>query len=81
MDNHEGFKQLTSTSAGFYRLGFRSLGENSSSGYNTTPVNLIEKIYAASPHHQANQLNPNWTHAGIGTSGSFTDLVFGGNKI
>lgn len=81
MDNHEGFKQLTSTAAGFHQLGFRSLGENSSSGYNTTPVALIEKIYASSPRHQENQLNPNWTHAGIGVSGLFTDLVFGGNKI
>ncbi len=32
------------------------------------------------PINNKNQLNPEYTHVGIGISGNYTNLVFGGKK-
>lgn len=81
VDSHAGFNQYLSTEKGFRELGFGSLGENSSYGYILTGVHLIEWVYASDEPHNANQLNAQWTHVGIGVAGSATDLIFGGNKL
>lgn len=81
MDHHAEFRQLTSNSNGFYELGFRKLGENSSSGFSGNPVELVENLYAGSTKHQENQLNPDWSHMGTGVTSGFTNIVFGGGKI
>lgn len=81
MDHHAGFRQLTSNSNGFHQLGFRKLGENSSSGFSGNPIELVESLYANSPQHQENQINSGWSHMGTGVSGGFTNIVFGGGRI
>jgi len=80
-DIHAGFKQLLSTLDGYRQLGFGSLGENSSYGYQLLGVHVIEWLYAADAAHNNNQLDPTWTDVGIGVTGTATDLVFGGNKL
>jgi uncharacterized protein YkwD len=79
MDNHTGFQSMLNEN-GFSALGFNALGENSSFGEWGSSSNLIENIYASSSLHNTNQLNPEWTHVGIGISGTATNLVFGGKK-
>lgn len=79
MDNHAGFASIMNTE-GFQRLGFWKLAENSSEGYKD-PVQLIESAFGGSGAHNANQLNPEYTHVGIGVSGSYSNFVFGGKKI
>lgn len=76
-DNHQDFQSLISTPAGFAEMGFSGLGENSSYGYPFNATDLIEKEYAADKPHDDNQLNPSWTHVGIGINGVASDLVFG----
>ena len=80
-DAHAGFTDLINNQDGFKKLGFMALGENSSIGYHVEAVHLIEWIYAGDAPHDNNQLNPEWTHVGIGVSGLATDLVFGGRKM
>ena len=75
IDEHAGFNQYLNSPDNHF--GFRSMGENSSIGYKVLGVHLIEWIYAGDAAHNANQLNPKWTHVGIGVSGTATDLVFG----
>jgi uncharacterized protein YkwD len=65
---------------GFGKLGFSSLGENSSYGYLLEGVHLIEWVYAGDAPHDNNQLNSEWSHVGIGVNGTATDLIFGGRK-
>ena len=79
MDNHAGFQSMMSDN-GFEKMGFDALGENSSFGDFKTPLNLIEGIFKNHAPHDENQLNPEWTHVGIGVSGVATDFVFGGRK-
>jgi uncharacterized protein YkwD len=79
MDNHAQFQQLL-TADGFAKMGFNSLGENSSYGAFGDARNLIESIYAGHAPHDENQLKDEWTHVGIGVSGEATDFVFGGRK-
>ncbi|MCL4354706.1 CAP domain-containing protein [Patescibacteria group bacterium] len=81
MDDHAGFNNFVNNQNGFKVLGFWSLGENSSYGYDLSPTDLIEKAYGTSPGHNANQLNPGFTHVGIGVAGKATDFVFGGRKM
>lgn len=79
MDNHEGFQQLLNDN-GFEKMGFNALGENSSFGEWSSAENLITKIYGSSPSHNDSQLNPDFTHVGIGIKGRSTNIVFGGKK-
>lgn len=79
MDNHAGFREMLNND-GFSRMGFWKLAENSSTGFRGSPTELIENFYGKSSGHDANQLNPAYTHVGIGVSGLYTDLVFGGKK-
>lgn len=75
IDEHAGFTSYLNSSDNHF--GFHYMGENSSIGYRVLGVHLIEWIYAADAAHNANQLDPKWTHVGIGVSGTATDLVFG----
>lgn len=79
MDSHAGFQEMMNNN-GFEKMGFNSLGENSSYGSYGSSTNLIEGIYAGDGPHDQNQLNPEWTHVGIGVKNDSTDLVFGGRK-
>jgi len=38
-------------------------------------------MYAADKDHNQNQLEPRWTHVGIGIDGVATCLIFGKDKI
>jgi uncharacterized protein YkwD len=80
-DTHAGFTDFINNQDGFKKLGFMSLGENSSFGYHVEAVHLIEWIYAGDAPHDNNQLNPQWSFVGIGVNGVATDLIFGGNRI
>jgi uncharacterized protein YkwD len=80
LDGHAGFMDLMNHQDGFNKLGFNSLGENSSYGYILSGTRLVEEVYAADSEHNNNQLNSGWTYVGIGVSGTATDLVFGGKK-
>lgn len=77
IDEHKGFMEFTSDINNLKQLNFYYLGENSSYGYKMTGTHLIEWIYAGDKPHDDNQLNPQWTHVGVGVSGTETDLIFG----
>jgi uncharacterized protein YkwD len=77
LDNHAGFKILISDPNKIREMGFVGLGENSSYGYSVSGMELITKIYAGDLPHDNNQLNPDWTHVGIGVKETATDIVFG----
>jgi uncharacterized protein YkwD len=79
-DNHAGFN-ADLTNGSHNTLCFFGLGENSGFGGTGDAVYIIDKWYGESPPHNSNQLNPQWTHVGIGVNGSATNLVFGGQKI
>lgn len=81
LDSHAGFNDYVNNQDGFNKLGFMSLGENSSIGYTLEGVHLIEWVYAGDKPHDDNQLDGQWTHVGIGVSGTATDLIFGGKKM
>lgn len=81
LDAHSGFLDFVNNQDGFKKLGFASLGENSSIGYVLEAVHLIEWVYAADQPHNDNQLSNDWLYVGIGVNGSATDLVFGGKKL
>lgn len=81
LDGHSGFMDYLNNQDGFKKLGFSSLGENSSNGFKLSGVHLIEWVYAGDEEHNSNQLSNDWHYAGIGVSGSATDLVFGGNRL
>lgn len=80
MDSHAGFQDFINNQDGFGSLGFNSLGENSSFGYQLESTHLIEWVFAGDVPHDTNQLNPEWTHVGIGVSGQAVDIIFGGRK-
>lgn len=80
IDNHGPFNALLN-SDGFNLVGFWALAENSS--VNSSPKSaqeIIENIFGQSPGHNANQLNPNYSHVGIAANETFTNFVFGGDK-
>jgi len=81
LDSHAGFTDYVNNQDGFHKLGFMNLGENSSYGYTLEGVHLIEWVYAGDKPHDDNQLNSEWTHVGIGVSGSASNLIFGGKKM
>jgi len=80
MDSHAGFQHFINNEDGFGKLGFFALGENSSFGYQLTATHLIEWVFAGDAPHDNNQLNPEWTHIGVGVSGVSIDIIFGGRK-
>jgi uncharacterized protein YkwD len=80
-DSHAGFVEYTKDVENVKKLGFWSLGENSSAGYRMHGIHLIEWIYAGDEPHNLNQLNSRWTHVGIGVDGDQSNLIFGGNKM
>lgn len=79
-DKHAGFSDFINNQDGFSKLGFNSVGENSSFGYKLLGVHLIEWVYAGDKPHDDNQLNSAWTHVGIGIKEVATDLIFAGGK-
>lgn len=81
LDSHAGFTDYINNQDGFKKLGFMSVGENSSYGYTLEAVHVIEWVYAGDKPHDDNQLNGEWTHVGIGVDGTATDFVFGGKKF
>lgn len=80
-DKHQGFHEYLKDENNYKKLGFRSLGENSSIGFKLLGVHLIEWVYAGDKPHDDNQLNSRWSSVGIGVSGTATDLIFGGDKF
>lgn len=80
MDGHAGFQDFINKDDGFTKLGFFALGENSSFGYQLSAKELIEVVFSADAPHENNQLNPEWSHVGVGVSGGAVDIVFGGRK-
>lgn len=79
LDGHAGFREYMNQD-GFSKLGFNSLGENASFGYTLEGVHLIEWVYAGDKPHDDNQLSSEWSHVGVGVSGTATDLIFGGKR-
>jgi uncharacterized protein YkwD len=79
LDNHTQFNAYLKGNA-FSDLGFNSLGENNSQGFVGSEVNLIEGLFAKDTPHENNQLNPQWIHIGVGVSGKYVDIIFGGKK-
>ena len=79
LDKHAGHKEFMA-SDGFGKLGFNAIAENQGYNYKGDAKGLIESFYGKSSGHNKNQLNPEYTHVGIGINGPFTNLVFGGRK-
>ncbi|HVZ67211.1 MAG TPA: CAP domain-containing protein [Patescibacteria group bacterium] len=81
LDGHAGFNSYFSNQDNLKAVGFWGVGENSSYGYKMEAVHLIEWVFAGDAPHDKNQLDPTWTHVGIGVNGLGVDLIFGKNKI
>jgi uncharacterized protein YkwD len=79
LDKHAGHNEFMKNN-GYSKLGFNSVAENQSWNFKGNASGLIRDFYARSPGHNKNQLNPEYTHVGIGISGNYTNLVFGGKK-
>ena len=80
LDSHAGFNDFMKND-GFSKVGFNSLGENSA--YLSGPMNadkIIKDIFGADGAHDGNQLDPSWTHVGVGVSGNAVNVNFGKNK-
>ncbi|OGK31447.1 hypothetical protein A3I56_01925 [Candidatus Roizmanbacteria bacterium RIFCSPLOWO2_02_FULL_43_10] len=80
-DKHSGFNAYLDSGDGFQQLGYRRLGENSYYGGPLNGVHLIEWVFAQSPGHNANQLDSQWTHVGIGVTDTSANLIFGGEGM
>lgn len=81
LDSHAGFLGYLNNQDGFRKLGFTSVGENSSIGFTLQAVHLIEWVYAGDAEHNNNQLNNDWHYVGIGVNGNATDLIFAGERL
>lgn len=81
LDGHAGFNDYFKDQQNLKNIGFWGVGENSSFGFTMSGVHLIEWVFAADPPHDNNQLDPSWTHVGIGIKSTGVDIVFGKNKI
>jgi len=81
LDEHKGFSDYVNNEDNLKKLGFWWVGENSSYGYRLEGVHLIEWIYAGDKPHNDNQLNPDWTHVGIGVDGNQSDIIFAAKPI
>lgn len=80
MDSHAGFQEMFRNN-GHQEMGFLKMGENSSMSDNIDYTYIIESLYAGSSGHDANQLNDEYTYVGVGVSGKYTNIVFGGKKL
>lgn len=80
-DKHAGFDNYLNNENGFAALGFRRIGENSYFGGKLNGVHMIEWVFAKSPGHNANQLDSQWTHVGIGVTDNAANLNFGGERL
>lgn len=81
LDSHKGFFDYLNNQDGFKKLGFGTVGENSSYGFTLEAVHLIEWVYGGDSEHNSNQLNTQWRFVGIGVKGSATDVVFASTKF
>lgn len=81
LDQHAGFIEYTNSEDNMKSLGFAGVGENASYGYKLAGVHLIEWVFAGDEPHDQNQRNPDWTHIGVGVSGTGVDLIFGKMKL
>ncbi|MCS6956594.1 MAG: CAP domain-containing protein, partial [Patescibacteria group bacterium] len=81
LDEHKGFEEYVNNIDNLKKLGFWRVGENSSYGYRLEGVHLIEWVFAGDEPHNNNQLDPEWTHVGIGVDGYQVDIIFGGNPF
>ena len=79
LDKHAGHKEFMNND-GFSKLGFNAIAENQGYNYRGDAKGLVASFYGKSSGHNKNQLNSEYTHVGIGISGAFTNLVFGGSK-
>ena len=79
LDKHAGHKAFMKNN-GFEKLGFGAVAENQSWNFKGDGQGLIEDFYRKSSGHNKNQLSSEYSHVGIGISGIFTNLVFGGKK-
>lgn len=77
-DRHAGFNNFVENEDGFQKLGFNCLGENMSEGFRLSGTHLVEWMYAQSPGHDANQLNPIYASIGVGIGDRVSVLIFGG---
>lgn len=77
-DHHAGFNTFVEKEDGYNKLGFNCLGENMSEGFQLSGTHLVEWMYAQSPGHDANQLNPIYSRVGVGISKKVSVLIFGG---
>jgi len=77
-DHHAGFNNYLQNENGYEQLGFNCLGENMSEGFRLSGTHLVEWMYAQSPGHDANQLNPIYNRVGVGISEKISVLIFGG---
>jgi len=80
LDSHAGFREFLSNQDNYASLGFWSVGENSCYGTRLVGVHIIEWIFAGDEPHDKNQLNPGWSHVGIGVKTTAVDVVFGKGK-
>jgi uncharacterized protein YkwD len=80
LDSHAGFTDYMKND-GFSKAGFNGLGENSA--YLSGPMSgerIIKDIFGADGAHDGNQLDPSWTHAGVGVNGNAVNVNFGKGK-
>ncbi len=80
LDSHAGFTNYMNN-GGFDASGFNGLGENSA--FISGPMSgdkIIRNIFGADPSHDGNQLDPSWTHVGVGVNGNAINVNFGKNK-
>lgn len=77
LDEHKGFEEYVKDINNLKTLGFWLVGENASFGYKLEGVHLIEWVFAGDEPHNTNQLNPQWSHVGIGVDGYNVDIIFG----
>jgi len=80
LDKHAGHQEFMA-GGGFNKLGFNAIAENQGWNFKGDAIGLIESFYGKSSGHNKNQIDLKYTHVGIGISGAFTNLVFGGRKI
>jgi uncharacterized protein YkwD len=78
-DEHAGLNEYFANKDNFKAIGFSHIAENSSYGFQLSGVHLIEWMYAADAPHNNNQLSSSWSDVGVGISGTFSDIVFGGH--
>ena len=81
-DHHKGFEEYLQKQNGFALLGFDDVAENSAYllGSQASGQRIINEYFAQSEEHDINQLEPTFTHVGVGVSGISVDVVFGGQK-